>query len=487
MQCVLRWIVTLNARRLIGLLMTAWTVSAAAPQLQVNPDRSSLQYADGRPFFWMADTAWELLHRTTPDEADLYLTNRAEKQFTVILTTILAEKDGLRVPNRLGDLPLHDGDPTRPNESYFSYVDHVVDRAAELGLFVGLLPTWGDKVPNGIPDGVGPVVFDRENAYHYGRFLGARYRHKPVIWVLGGDRNVDSVEVLEIWRAMAHGLREGDQGEHLISFHPRGGTCSATWVHNEPWLDFNMYQSSHGGRYLPVQHFAFLRQQYRPLKPILESEPAYEDIPLRFWEFMTFAGPGRVPPEVLDAQGYIQQPEYFKLGYINDHDVRVHGYWNVLSGSFGYTYGNNAVWQMWQPGIEIDLPCLHDWKVALDRPGAEQMRWMRRLFERFPPASFEPNLALRYGRYDEGIHYVATALAKDESFGLAYTPSGGAFSVNLDRLKVSSVTAEWYNPRDGRYQDAGRYAAKGIQSFTPPSDGMQDDWVLVLTGVGGSD
>ena len=95
----------------------------------MHPGGRYLQYADGRPFFYLGDTAWELFHRTTREEARLYLEDRARKGFTVIQAVCLAERDGLRVPNAYGDLPFADAGFTRPNERYFAYVDEVVAMA----------------------------------------------------------------------------------------------------------------------------------------------------------------------------------------------------------------------------------------------------------------------------------------------------------------------------------------------------------------------
>ena len=83
----------------------------------------------GEPFFYLGDTAWELFHRLTREEADLYLKDRAAKGFTVIQAVALAELDGLNTPNAYGDMPLHRNDPTQPNEAYFRHVDWVIDRA----------------------------------------------------------------------------------------------------------------------------------------------------------------------------------------------------------------------------------------------------------------------------------------------------------------------------------------------------------------------
>src|SRR5262247_1744202 len=100
----------------------------AAPRLKVSENHRYLQYDDGRPFFYLGDTAWELFHRLNREEATLYLTNRSKKGFTVIQATVISEMDGLKTPNAYGDLPFVDGDPSKPNESYFRYVDFIVNK-----------------------------------------------------------------------------------------------------------------------------------------------------------------------------------------------------------------------------------------------------------------------------------------------------------------------------------------------------------------------
>jgi len=201
---------------------------------------------DGTPFFYLADTAWELFHRLDRAETERYLQHRAANAFTVIQVVALAEFDGLHTPNAYGDCPFHDDDPAHPNEAYWTHVDWVVDRAPQLGLIIGLLPTWGDKV---LPLwGVGPAVFTPENAYQYGGFLGRRYRDAPLLWILGGDRPAvhEHTDVRAIWHAMADGIKTGVAGATLMTYHPPGGTSSSNWLHHAPWLDFNMLQSGHG-------------------------------------------------------------------------------------------------------------------------------------------------------------------------------------------------------------------------------------------------
>ncbi|HTK76549.1 MAG TPA: DUF4038 domain-containing protein, partial [Gemmataceae bacterium] len=217
------------------------------PRLRVSDNKRFLVKDDGAPFFWLGDTAWELFHRLNREDTERYLRDRSAKKFTVIQAVVLAELDGLHTPNAYGQTPLVNDDPARPNEDYFKHVDWVVNKAAEYGLFIGMLPTWGDKWNRG--RGAGPEVFTPENAGPYGEWLGRRYKDRPVIWILGGDRAVENDRHKAIIRAMARGLRSGDGGTHLITFHPRGGSGSSEYFHDDDWLDLNMRQNGHQAEY----------------------------------------------------------------------------------------------------------------------------------------------------------------------------------------------------------------------------------------------
>ncbi|MFN0122905.1 MAG: DUF4038 domain-containing protein, partial [Blastocatellia bacterium] len=188
-----------------------WQAQTALPGLRVSDNKRFLVTSDGKPFFWPGDTAWELFHRLNREEAEQYLENRAKKGFTVIQAVALAELDGLNTPNPYGHRPLVNNDPLRPDvkegpqNDYRDHVDFILAKAERLGLRIGLLPTWGDKV-NHRQWGVGPVVFTPENAASYGRFLGERYRDRTnLIWILGGDRPAvfEEDDYRPLWRNMA--------------------------------------------------------------------------------------------------------------------------------------------------------------------------------------------------------------------------------------------------------------------------------------------
>jgi len=130
---------------LLLFLFTSFVMSAQTGDLKVAPNHRFLTYADGKPFFYLGDTAWELFHRLNREEAEEYLENRRAKGFTVIQAVVLAELDGLNTPNANGDKPLIDNDPARPNEAYFKHVDWIVATANRKGLYIGMLPTWATK------------------------------------------------------------------------------------------------------------------------------------------------------------------------------------------------------------------------------------------------------------------------------------------------------------------------------------------------------
>jgi len=273
-----------NLKQIFAAIACLLVISQSFGQrLEVSQNGRYLITQDGSPFFWLADTAWELLHRCDRSEIDAYLKKRKSQGFNVIQTVVLAELDGLNYPNTYGNTPLHDNDPSRPNDSYFQHVDYAIAKADELGMYVALLPTWGDKL-NLKSWGIGPEVFNIYNARKFGAYIGARYSDRSnLIWIIGGDRNPrENSKDVEVWNAMAEGIASAAGGYEgtLMSFHsqPKEDGGSSTWFHNEKWLDFNMHQTGHcanQGTYKHITH----DYQLSPKKPVLDGEPLYEDHP----------------------------------------------------------------------------------------------------------------------------------------------------------------------------------------------------------------
>ena len=94
-----------SARPTPGWNVPATDRATMPERLSVSSNHRYLVDEQGRPFFYLADTAWELFHRLTREEADMYLDDRARKGFTAIQAVAIAELDGISTPNAYGHLP----------------------------------------------------------------------------------------------------------------------------------------------------------------------------------------------------------------------------------------------------------------------------------------------------------------------------------------------------------------------------------------------
>ncbi|MBY4637643.1 glycoside hydrolase family 140 protein [Sphingopyxis sp. XHP0097] len=449
-----RWHVAITGALTLGLLTTA---AHAQRQIEVAPNGRHLQTDDGKPFFYLGDTAWALFHRLTIEEADRYLRDRAEKGFNVVQAVALAELRGLDEPNAYGHLPLVNRDPATPNTAYFDHVDRVVARANELGLTVGLLPSWGRYWRDGDAQ-----IFTPASALAYGRFLGKRYRDAKLIWILGGDSNVRSANERAIIDALARGLREGDGGRHLITFHPRGPGLSSVQVRDAKWLDFYMNQSSHAARDLDTGLYAEHDRALSPRRPVIDGEPRYEGIPVGFYN-----------------QGHDPRLRF------DDDDTRQAAWWSILAGAAGHAYGNNNVWQMWAPGREPAIGANRPWFEAIEDPGARQMGILRRFMEANAFQTLEPRQDLILDGPTQGGAKVRAARAADGKRIIVYSPHGKPFTLDLREVAGAMHKQSWFDPRYGASYLFRTEQSQGIQSFVPPSSGEGEDWVLLIEQADG--
>jgi Protein of unknown function (DUF4038)/Putative collagen-binding domain of a collagenase len=429
------------------------------PLLKISNDRRALETTDGAPFFYLADTVWELFHRATREDAERLLSDRAAKGFNAIQVVALAELDGLRTPNVYGEPPFAgDGlDPAYPNEPYWAHVDWIVRRANELGLYVAMLPSWGDKwFRNGW--GLGPEIFSSEQperARAYAEWLGRRYRDAAIVWVTGGDRALRHAGDVVLMRAFAEGLRAGDGGRHLITFHPPGGTSSSRYVHPEPWLDFQMIQSGHDrarATWAMIEHDWDLL----PTRPLVNGEPAYE-----------------------------AHPNAFKngdAGWLDQADVRREFYWSLCMGAAGFTYGCHAVWQLWQAGREpVNGPRAH-WRESLDLPGAAQVgigaRFALTLARR--GSRLQPAWWMLDVPYTGDCDLPRAGRSEDGAWMVAYLPIGQRVGVKLARLMGEHFRVRWFDPRDATEHDGGTHGRGEILLCQAPYSPAGRDWVLVV-------
>ncbi|HEY1053384.1 MAG TPA: DUF4038 domain-containing protein [Prosthecobacter sp.] len=452
---------------LLGLGWAAFCIFSTAaqgelPGLKIGNDHRHIVTSDGKPFFLLGDTAWELFHRLTREETEVYLKNRADKGFNTVLAVALAEFE-FGKPNAYGELPLENNDPTRPRDAYFQHVDWIVNKAASLGMYTALLPTWGDKWNK--KWGKGPEIFTPENAAIYCEWLARRYKDKPIIWVLGGDRPVESDTQRAIIRAMAAGLKKGDGGTHLITYHPKGSSNSSDYWPDEPWLDFHMFQSGHSHRAKPNHDMNARNLALPALKPTLDGEPCYEDHPVR--SLMKNGKP----------------TEWF-----DDHDVRRAAWWSVLSGACGHVYGTHSIWQFHDLEKRTQqTDARTPWQQALDLPGAAQMGVMKKFMEGLDWTKLRRDDSFIYSSMGGSApeNKVMAAVAEDGSFAVVYVP--GDFQIEIvpqaTKLKIerSQIANRFFSASTGRGISAKIHTG-GIWKYEPGfnKEDTNRDWLLVL-------
>ncbi|MCO6044040.1 glycoside hydrolase family 140 protein [Aeoliella sp. ICT_H6.2] len=447
-----------SSQTAVAFLLLAFAPPLIAQPLQQIRIADSQRYfvqADGTPFFWLGDTAWSIFNQASPEQVDQYFADRAEKGFNVVQGCIVLW-NGLRRRNPDGELPFIDDDPSQINEAYFKNVDAIIDKAERHGLHMAILPVWiKGYIRN--TDRHGDTLLDPEKMRAYCKFLGQRYGHRPIFWVLGGDW--PGRDTRELSDAMAAGLIEGaGTDDILITYHPTGRQSSSFWFHDSDWLDFNFIQSGH---FIETTNYQLVADDFAksPVKPTLDSEPAYENITDRLI---------RDDPNARRIQA---------------EDIRRSAYLAVFAGAAGHTYGCGEVYEFWDETQRRPLPgwaAKLTFEKSLDLPGASQMQYLRRLVESRPMLERVPDQSLILSENSRrATRRVQACRADDDSYAFVYLPGDQTVEIDLARLSGATLTAYWYDTRTGEATRIDDFDKTASREFTPP-DSSVAGWVLVV-------
>ncbi len=434
------------------------------PPLRASENGRFLVTADGKPFFWLADTAW-WIRRLPPDDVELYLAHRARQGFNVIQV-----HPGYDEADYAGNRPFLEDDPARPDEAFWRNMDAVVTTARDHGLYTALVPMWGQEYGKAFGT-------DAASAQRFGQWIARRYLGlSHVLWIVSGEydaingfRLPISAEQKAVLNAMAEGLRDVHKGTQLMTIHPGAARTSAGDFHQEPWLSFDMLQSGHvidAEAYGMAENHTLIAQALAlsPPKPVLDGEPIYEDTPDGIWVHRDVSRPRADGPA-----------------------VRRKAYWAVFAGACGHTYGHNDVYGFFEPAFPGQVQALPQgpgqrgsWRTSLDAEGASQIKYLRFLIESRPSPDRIPDQSLVAGDPGKGLDYVASTRAVDGSWAMLYLPRGKPVKAVLSKLTGDRVRAWWFDPRSGSVTPGGEYEPHGEREFTPPSSADGRDWVLML-------
>jgi hypothetical protein len=442
---------------------SGFSQSKNLPKLQVSKNQHYFVTEDGKPFFWLGDTGWLTFGKLDRAGVDKYFKDRKAKGFNVVQVMVL---HNINAVNVYGAKALVNEDVSKPittpgnnfnnkeEYDYWDHVDYTLDVAQKNGIYVAMVPVWGTNISSK------DSKVNLAQVEKYAKFLADRYKNRTnVIWLNGGDTYGD--KFTDIWNAIGNTLKTNNP-DQLVTFHPFGRTDSSENYHNASWLDFNMFQSGHRRYDQDTLKNSFKEDNYKfvqrdltlkPTKPTLDGEPSYEGIPHGLHDTL--------------------QPKW------NAGDVRRYGYWSVFAGAAGYTYGHNAVMQMFRKG---DNPAYGNkilWNDAINALGAGQMVYIKKLILNFPYLERVPDQSLIANQGEKYDYLTAT---RGKNYALIYTYTGRKIAVNMGKIAGDKVTASWYNPRNGQKTKIGVVANKGTKEFQPAGkkeDG--NDWVLILS------
>lgn len=406
-------------------------------KLKVSDNQRYLVHENGRPFFWMGNTAWLLPERLNRDEVEFYLDKEREEGYNVEQIQVLNAIPTYNIYGQAANDETFDFTRyTQPsNYGYWDHLDYIVDMAETNGIYIAMDCIWGSQIEK----------MDEKKATAYGKFLGQRYKDKPnIIWMIGGDIKGDKGTAS--WDALARAIKKADPN-HLMTFHPRGRTTSAWWYNDREWLDFNMFQSGHrrygqrngDGDYTIKENteednwrYVEMSMEKAPLKPVIDGEPSYEDIPQGLHDFSA--------------------PRW------QDHDVRRYAYWAVFAGCFGHTYGHNSIMQFLRPGVLPSFGAKKAWWDAMEDPGYQQMKYLKWLMLTLPFTDRIPDQSIVAG--ENGERYDRVIAIRGNDYLMAYNYSGKPMQIDLAKVSGEKKNVWMMNPADGTLTYLGEFDSK---------------------------
>ena len=448
-------------------------------KLEISDNGHFFVYSDGTPFFLLADTAWGLFNRLNKEEANVYITDRAEKKFNAIQVFLISH---WMETNTYNESPFIKGNPINLNPNFINHVNFIIELAASEGLYI-LLSIGKVFQPTIVNENQSIknkwYLENEKNAYKFGQSL-ANYlgHHKNIIWSLGHDFNPKNfrnrgIDVRHLVRATAKGIADKingvddikgttDYSSTLMTFHPKGYHSSSDWFHNDPWLDFNMIQTNIISKTFTINRIK-KDISLLPYKPTLEGEPPYE------------------------GENSSCVKNIIRLN--NAYDVRKSAYWSVFSGAAGFTYGHTNIWKFWSERPYTggyDTVGTAKWEDSLDSQGANQLLYLLNLINLRPIHNSRPSHSLLTHYSSDKHSHILALREKNGNYALIYSTNGDDINVDLSQISGDSVNTWWYNPRNGNVHFNGRYNSSELMNFNPPAkpnkkyDLSGSDWVLVI-------
>jgi hypothetical protein len=413
-----------------------------------------LSYADGKPFFYLADTHWQMPDYEHLNECNYpgcncgsqfkhVVDDRVKKGFTVYQTYFdSANSDGG------GNERLHPWwidrftkiNPQSFNETMDVMIEYLADKGITVAMGFGVHRST-----------ISAFNEQAEPLFMFARYCVARYACYPVVWITAQEINIGGPKGFEIYREVGAlvGKLDGFKRPNSAHIFPMNAdTDAAKAIDSCDWHQWWALQAGHTGDYNTVKERFYYEGYYNlaTAKPFIETECSYED-----------------------------------LSGTNGNDApRIGAYQAVISGSAGFTYGVTGIWAMrWDTdrrGWTGYSP--EPWYIGVDKPGSSEVGYMRRFFEYVGWTELTPSFDHTFGTFEMRKH-VSICHKNDEIFiYYFYSPFDERGTITGLKKNVK-YQMRWFDTVTGKFVELDPIVTED-GSFPIPKKPSKRDWLLLL-------
>jgi hypothetical protein len=409
-----------------------------------------LTHSDGTPFFWLACTAWNGALKSTDEEWDKYLQQRAANSYSAIQFVTTQWRGGDKSSEGL--IAFEGSGLISINPDFFRLIDKKIDRINEFGLVAAPVVLWALPVAEGKELNPGYYLPD-DQAILLAKYIVARYGGNHVVWILGGDGFYTGTYE-QRWKTIGRAVFDGKH-QGIVTQHP----CGTSWIgevyKDESWLNIIGYQSSHSNSEGTVNWITkgpmSKMWAHLPARPLINLEPNYEQI------FFT----------------------------ITDKDVRNASYWSIFATPIaGITYGANGIWPWLRKGEQIlnheDATGTSSWDISINFPGSIQMGYLAQFIRRFAWWTFYPAQDLLVNQPGDKTynHFVSIVKTADNKTILAYLPV--KLTVSIRKPEGKNYSVRWFDPVKNTYSDGTGSDNGNLLTIVSPNE---SDMLLILEEI----
>ena len=397
--------------------------------IRVAKDHHHFEHADGSPFFWMADAAWNAPRLSSTRDWIIYTQARAGQNFSAVQWSAASGPDAKNHSAFTGRSRI------AIDPAYFQALDAKVDLMNRAGLLSVIAPLWGNEnVTDDLPEEQISLLI---------RYLNARWGAYDVAWLLTVPDG-RSARWLRIGREVF-----ADSTHAPVILFPGELNSGFDEFRKEKWIDafgFGLGQNmnSDSGKWL-VSGPLSRESANQPARPFINVLPPMEN--------------------GLAAQSQTR---------INADDVRRIAWSSLLlTPSAGVSYGAQDV-ATWNATRQSKLPT---WQVSLFLPGAKQMSQIPTGIESLEWWTLHPapkSVATQPGNNNPN-RYIANAENDAKNLSLTYIPQERTLDLYLEALPSAPVI-QWLNPRTGKKSAAVAVIGARTCQLPTPDKG---DWVLI--------